>query len=54
MTSKERVQITLSRREADRVPVNYSCNPGIDARLKPLWLWHAVEESEHKAVAFDV
>ena len=27
---------------------------GIDDRLKPLWLWHAVEESEHKAVAFDV
>lgn len=27
---------------------------GIDERLKPLWLWHAVEESEHKAVAYDV
>ncbi len=27
---------------------------GVDERLKPLWLWHAVEESEHKAVAYDV
>lgn len=27
---------------------------GVDERLVPLWLWHAVEESEHKAVAFDV
>ncbi len=27
---------------------------GVDERLRPLWLWHAVEESEHKAVAFDV
>lgn len=34
MTSKERVLTTFARQEADRVPINYEANPGIDARLK--------------------
>jgi uroporphyrinogen decarboxylase len=34
MTSKERVLTTLARQAADRVPVDYAANPGIDARLK--------------------
>jgi len=34
MDSSERVLLTLNRQEADRVPINYSANPGIDARLK--------------------
>lgn len=33
MTSKERVMLTLNNREADRVPINYLSNPGINARL---------------------
>ena len=27
---------------------------GTDGELRELWLWHAVEEVEHKGVAFDV
>lgn len=34
MRSKERVLTAFSRREPDRVPINYSSNPGIDRRLK--------------------
>ena len=34
MNSKERVRITIQCRAADRVPVDYYANPGIDLRLK--------------------
>lgn len=34
MTSKERVLTTFARQSADRVPINYSANPGIDRKLK--------------------
>jgi len=33
MTSKERVRCVLHREKPDRVPINYSANPGIQARL---------------------
>ena len=34
MTSKERALAAVARQEPDRVPINYSANPGIDGRLK--------------------
>ncbi len=34
MSSKERVLTAFSRQEPDRVPLDYSANPGIDGRLK--------------------
>jgi uroporphyrinogen decarboxylase len=34
MTSKERVLTAFAHQESDRVPIDYSANPGIDRRLK--------------------
>ena len=34
MTSKQRALAAFAHQEPDRVPVDYSCNPGIDLRLK--------------------
>lgn len=34
MIPKDRVLITFARQQADRVPINYLTNPGLDARLK--------------------
>ena len=34
MTSCERVRRVFSQQEPDRVPINYSANPGIDRRVK--------------------
>jgi predicted metal-dependent hydrolase len=39
---------------AEMILKNPEILDGVDERLMPLWLWHAVEESEHKSVAFDV
>lgn len=34
MSSKDRVLTTFANQKADRVPINYNANPGIDRRLK--------------------
>jgi len=39
MTSKERVRAAFSNNQPDRVPINYSANPGIDGRLKDHFVW---------------
>lgn len=39
---------------AETLLANPELIEGMDDRLKPLWIWHAIEESEHKSVAFDV
>lgn len=39
---------------AEEFLLKYDALDEMDARMAPIWAWHAIEESEHKAVAFDV
>lgn len=39
---------------ANEMLTNSSNMAGADPRIASLWLWHGIEETEHKAVAFDV
>jgi len=39
---------------ADEILSDPSCLDGAHPLMADIWLWHALEEAEHKAVAFDV
>ncbi|SDW75973.1 metal-dependent hydrolase [Marinobacter mobilis] len=39
---------------AEEFLLKYNALDEMDPRIAPIWAWHAIEESEHKAVAFDV
>lgn len=39
---------------AEQLLAHEETHGDMHASVRPLWLWHALEESEHKAVAFDV
>ena len=39
---------------AEEFLLKYDALEQMDPRIAPIWAWHAIEESEHKAVAFDV
>ena len=53
-TCKERVLMTFSNQQPDRVPINYLANPGIDRRLKEhLGLRHDDGEGLLKALSVD-
>lgn len=39
---------------ANELLTNPEFTDDMDPAVRPLWMWHAVEETEHKAVAFDV
>ncbi len=47
MSSKERVLTAFARQEADRVPIDYSANPGIDGRLKA---HYALDKGDHEGL----
>lgn len=39
---------------AEEFLLKYDALEEMDPRMAKIWAWHAIEESEHKAVAFDV
>ena len=47
MTSKQRTLLAFTRREPDRVPIDYSANPGIDGRLKAHF---GLENADHEGL----
>jgi uroporphyrinogen decarboxylase len=47
MNSKERVLTAFAHRQPDRVPLDYSANPGIDRRLKAHF---GLEEGDHEGL----
>lgn len=39
---------------ANRLLSDTSVMDGLAPEMQPVWMWHAIEETEHKAVAFDL
>jgi len=59
LSPKRRLAVTVALEHftailADHLMKNPWTLEGADPEMARLWLWHAIEENEHKAVAFDV
>ena len=44
----------LTAMMADMLLARDDVRQDMDETMRPLWVWHAIEETEHKGVAFDV
>lgn len=44
----------LTAMMADMLLARDDVRQDMDESMRPLWVWHAIEETEHKGVAFDV
>lgn len=44
----------LTAMMADMLLERDDVREGMDDSMRPLWVWHAIEETEHKSVAYDV
>ncbi len=44
----------LTAMMADMLLARDDVREDMDESMRPLWVWHAIEETEHKGVAFDV
>ena len=59
LTPEERLSVTCALEHftaiwGDNLLAHPESMNGVEPRMQPLWRWHAAEETEHKAVCFDV
>lgn len=59
MSKRQQLAITVALEHftgiiANRVLVDTDLQNNLHGKMREVWMWHAIEETEHKAVAFDL
>lgn len=59
LTKRQQLAVTVALEHftaiiANKLLSDTSVMNGLSPEMQPIWMWHAIEETEHKAVAFDL